>query len=176
MESGDEASGAEPEDGEMIMEKQVVIKLPGCKKKWAPEYKEIGDRVFIKVCKWDRVISQWILGKAIAFGKKDTTISCEFWENLVNFEVYSLYICIYIYLYIYICQSSKSRLFSAKLVQDAGESQASQKAREDAAVDADADDGQAPEASETRKRKLPKITNADAGLTPIVHVSVGGDW
>eukprot|EP00434_Breviolum_minutum_P043521 symbB.v1.2.038801.t1/scaffold6180.1/size20265/1 len=54
MESGDEASGAEPEDGEMIMEKQVVIKLPGCKKKWAPEYKEIGDRVFIKVCKWDR--------------------------------------------------------------------------------------------------------------------------
>ena len=43
-----------------------------------------------------------------------------------NFEVYSLYICIYIYLYIYICQSSKSRLFSAKLVQDAGESQASQ--------------------------------------------------
>lgn len=144
MESGDEASGAEPEDGEMIMEKQVVIKLPGCKKKWAPEYKEIGDRVFIKVCKWDRVISQWILGKAIAFGKKDTTISCEFWENLVK------------------------ELRQASIA-------AGQKAREDAAVDADADDGQAPEASETRKRKLPKITNADAGLTPIVHVSVGGD-
>ena len=41
MGSGDEASEAELEDvNEMIMEKQVVIKLPGCKKKWIPEYKE----------------------------------------------------------------------------------------------------------------------------------------
>ena len=144
MGSGDEASEAELEDvNEMIMEKQVVIKLPGCKKKWIPEYKEIGDRVFIKVCKWDRVIWQWILGKAMQFGKKDTTITCDFWENLVK----------------------EARLASIG---------AAEKARQDAAVDDDAGDDKAPEGSGTRKRKLPKISNADAGLTPVVHVSVGG--
>ena len=81
----DHGSDAEVDDtNEMIMEKQVVIKLPGCKKSWIPDYKEIGDRVFIKVSKWDRVFSQWIVGKAIMFGKKDTTITCPFWEDLVK--------------------------------------------------------------------------------------------
>ena len=84
-ESFDDGSGAEVEDAsEMIMEKQVVIKLPGCKRAWIPDYKEIGERVFIKVSKWDRVFSQWVNGKAIQFGKKDTTIACPFWDDLVK--------------------------------------------------------------------------------------------
>ena len=84
-ESFDDGSGAEVQDAnEMIMEKHVVVKLQECKRAWIPDYKEIGERVFVKVSKWDRVFSQWVNGKAIEFDKKDTTIVCPFWDDLVK--------------------------------------------------------------------------------------------
>jgi hypothetical protein len=68
----------------LSIELQHVIRADHMKTPWIPETRLVGQRSFVKLCKWDRGFVRFITSKGLNFADKSTFANAEFLDELCS--------------------------------------------------------------------------------------------
>lgn len=66
------------------IELQHVIRAGHMKSPWIPETRVVGDRCYVRLCKWDRGFVRYVTSKGLDFGDRSTFANAEFFDELCS--------------------------------------------------------------------------------------------